>query len=182
MRGFVAMGVGLLAAAVAAAAEAQSTRLFSYDPASAEARSLLGGVTLEVKPAFMRMRAQRLMATMGHAVAELDEPGDDPTVSPNALERLIGPGGGDSAVYGLKPGEHADALVRALCRGSDRAWMTTTAIRRGRGLTLRFIGRDASTGEGWVCATLEYRWRGEWALPGRSHSPHDGPQVYIPRG
>lgn len=182
MRCGSAIAAGLAAAAVAGAAQAQNTRLFSYDPASAEARSLLGGVTLEVKPGFMRMRAQRLMATMGHAVAELEEPGDDRAVAPNALERLIGPGGGDSAVYGITPGEHADALVRALCRGSDKAWMTTTAIRRGRGLTIRFIGRDPATGEGRVCTTLEYRWRGEWALPGRTHSPHDGPQVYVPRG
>ena len=73
-----------------------------------------------------------------------------------AAEAAIDPRAGQGAAY-----------VRAFCPGSTKAWLSFSRISRYP-LSIKAFGDDpAAPGKARACADMTFRFRGEWALPGR---------------
>lgn len=165
------LGLGLAALLAAAPAPAMADDAFlSYDPVNELARNLLRGITIQVQQGplafFGQRRLVRLYATASRGSAGLERGG----LSEGQIRRALPDGATEYDAYRIvTEGEDAGdgrALVRALCRGSDRAWLVFGSVRPRRDLTVHAIGQ-VGEGEPVRCATLEYRWRGEWSMPPR---------------
>lgn len=153
----LASALVLGAAGPAAAAE----RMISFDPDSADARRLTGrGVTVVFNSLLGRQRVVKIMATAVPATAEL-------SAAPNrVLGELTAEAPGQ--LYAIDPGAgQGAAYIRAFCPGSTKAWLGFGRIGRYP-LTIQAFGDDpARSGAVRKCAQMTFRFRGEWALPGR---------------
>ena len=161
IRGLFALSLLMLVAAPAAAGQ---VRYYSFDPADDRTQRLTRGITLEVERGlFGGVRVHGLYSTSARGSADLDHVGG------LNLSAALPAGARESNVYRILPDGDGRALGRALCAGSDEAYLVMGRVRLGDPLTVHAVGR---TGEGapQLCATLQYEFRGEWALP-----PRDGP-------
>lgn len=161
IRALLALSILMLAAAPAAAGQ---VRYYSFDPADAQTQRLTRGVTLEVERGlFGGVRVHGLYSTSARGSANLDHVGG------MDLRAALPAGARESNVYRILPEGDGRALGRALCAGSDEAFLVMGRVRLGDPLTVHAVGR---TGEAapQLCATLRYEFRGEWAMP-----PRDGP-------
>ncbi|MDO1559154.1 hypothetical protein Q0812_06895 [Brevundimonas sp. 2R-24] len=157
--------ISLLAALAAPAAARADTRLHAYDPDNDLARRLTQGITLEARKGLIGpWRLERLFSTRGRASAGLEP------VSEDRVLRALPEGADETNVYRIDPEGDGAALGRALCPGADRVWLVAGRIRAVRDMTLHAVGqvRDADPV---LCATLEYRWRGEWRTPRQAVDP-----------
>jgi hypothetical protein len=158
-----AVRLALLAVAAAAVSgqALAAERMISFDPDSDEARRLTGrGVTVVFSSILTRQRVTKILATAVPASAELRP------VSRGVLGGLDVEGLG--ALYAIDPraGQGA-AYVRAFCPGSTKAWLSFSRISRYP-LSIKAFGDDpAAPGKARACADMTFRFRGEWALPGR---------------
>lgn len=150
----------LFAAAVALATPAAAeTRYYSFDPADRLTRSLTNGLTFQVdRGLFGGIRVQRLYSTTAQGSAEL-RPG-----GPDGVRRALPAGSTETSVYAITPEGDGRGLTRALCPGSDEAWLVFGRLRPARPLSARAVGRWTD-GTFRHCAALSYNFRGEWALP-----------------
>ncbi|MFC0633890.1 hypothetical protein [Brevundimonas balnearis] len=146
-----------LAAATPASAE---TRFFSYDPADRLTRALTGGLTFQVDLGlFGRTTLRRIYSTSRTGYADVRSGG------PAEVRRTLGPEAAETSVYAIRPEGQGRPLGRALCPGSDEAWLVFAPIRAARPVTARAVGRW-SDGRFRECAQLSWTFRGEWsALP-----------------
>lgn len=150
--------VALLAAPPALAAE----RMISFDPVSPDARRLTGaGITVLFTDRLIGQRVNRLLATAIPAQANLKP------ASAKALGGLRVDGLGDLYAIDEKAAQGA-VYVRAFCPGSKRAWLAFSRVGRGE-LTVQALGDDpANAATARLCATMLFRFKGEWTLPPRT--------------
>ena len=168
MKSVPALVVSLFAAAgvLATAGQAQAARrMFSYDPDNAPARVLAdGGFTFVFEDRLMRgQRLRTILSSHDEAEAPL-KPAEESDVGAR-LEALAGRKLEARDLYEIAQRENGAALVRAACPGADRAWLAFSALERDRDLTVEVFGHMADTKTPKHCATLKFRYRGEWRLP-----------------
>lgn len=148
----------LLAAYPASAAE----RMISFEPVSPDARRLTGaGITVLFTDRLVGQRVNRLLATAIPAQANLKR------APARALGGLRAENLGDLYAIDDKTAQGA-VYVRAFCPGSTRAWLAFSQVGRGE-LTVQAFGDDpAKAPAARLCATMVFRFKGEWALPPRT--------------
>jgi hypothetical protein len=156
MRRLVITTLALLFAAGPAAAE---TRYLAYDAADRVTQALTRGVTLEAERGlFGAISVRRIISTSQRGSADIRRGG------PGAVRGVLPAGSRETAVYAIAPEGDGRGLSRALCPGSDEAWLVLGRVRLGHPLTLHAVGRW-SDGAYRHCVQLSYDWRGEWAMP-----------------
>lgn len=144
--------------AVAGPAVAE-TRYLAFDAADRVTQALTRGITLEGKRGLLGgVTVRRIISTSSRGQADIRRGG------PDAVRRALPDGAEETSVYTISPEGNGRALGRALCPGSDEAWMVLGRVRLGRPLTAHAVGRW-SDGTFRHCVRLSYNWRGEWALP-----------------
>lgn len=148
-------GCGVLVAAPAHA----DTRFLAFDAADRVTQALTRGVTLEVKRGlFGAVSVRRIISTTARGSARIDYGG------PDAVRRALPDGSNEHSVYTIPAEGDGRGLSRALCPGSDQAFLVLGRVRAGRPLTVHAVGRWAD-GAMRHCVQLQYSYRGEWALP-----------------
>ena len=158
MRAFLGAIVAAGLAGPALAAE----RMISFEPVSPDARRLTGaGITVMFTDRLIGQRVNRLLATAIPAQANLK------SASPRGLGGLAVDKLGDLYAIDDKSAQGA-VYVRAFCPGSKKAWLAFSPVGRGE-LTVQALG-DAPAGgpQARLCATMVFRFKGEWALPPRT--------------
>jgi hypothetical protein len=161
--------IALFAAAIAlmalAGPVAAGTHVYSYDSATPVTRKMTeNGLTFIFNKSLISQRVIRLVET--HDVGQADlKPASEHELGPGGLTALIGPNAHERDLYEIVQKGDGVALVRALCRGSDRAWLAFGRLRMGEDLRVQAMGHDPATGKTRLCMTLDYSFHGEWALP-----------------
>jgi len=164
----------LAAAVLALAAAGQAVaakKVYSYDSASPLTQKMTeNGVTFVFDKGLMTQKVLKLIET--HDVGQADlKPASEHDLGPGGLTALIGREAHERDLYEITPKGDGIALRRALCRGSDRAWLAFGKLKVGEDLRVQALGHDPVTGATHLCMTLDYSFHGEWALP-----PVDLPQ------
>jgi hypothetical protein len=156
----------LLALAAAAPAPAWAKRrIYSYDSANPLTEKMTeSGLTFIFDKTPLSQRVQRILETHDIGSAEL-KPSSDRDLGPGGLASLIGPGAHERDLYEISGKDDGRALINALCRGADRAWLAFGQLAPERSLRVHAIGHDPKTGQARLCVTLDYNFHGEWALP-----------------
>lgn len=154
-----------LALALSAPAEAAQV-IYSYDSTTPlTARMTETGVTFVLDKSLLRIKVLKMMETRDVGEADL-KPASEGELGRGGLDALIGRDGHERDLYQILPNvADGKALSRALCHGSDKAWLAFGPIKEGRDLTIRAIGHDPKSGQDWLCVTLNYGFHGEWDLP-----------------
>lgn len=164
MRRFLIATLAFTAVAGPAAAE---TRYLAYDASDRVTQALTRGVTLEGdRGLFGAISVRRIISTSNRGSADIRRGG------PDAVRRALPEGSTETSVYTIAPEGGGRALGRALCPGSDEAWMVLGRVRLARPLTVHAVGRWAD-GTYRHCVRLSYDWRGEWAMPPASRPGED---------
>jgi hypothetical protein len=150
----------IIAALVAVAGPAAAeTRYLAYDASNRVTQALTRGVTLEAdRGLFGGISVRRIISTSQRGSADIRRGG------PDAVRRVLPAGSSETSVYAIAPEGDGRGLSRALCPGSDEAWLVLGQVRLGRPLTLQAVGRW-SDGAYRHCVQLSYDWRGEWSMP-----------------
>ena len=166
----IALAAGVLALAVAGQAAA-AKHVYSYDSASTLTRKMTeNGLTFVFDKGLMTQRVLKLIET--HDVGQADlKPASEHDLGPGGLTALIGRAAHERDLYEISPRGDGIALRRALCRGSDRAWLALGKLKLGQDLRVQALGHDPVSGATRLCMTLDYSFHGEWVLP-----PIDLPQ------
>ena len=166
--------VAMAAAALALTAADQAVaakHVFSYDSATPLTRKMTeNGLTFIFDKRLMSQRVLKLIETHDVGQADLTAAAEH-DLGPGGLTALIGREARERDLYEISPKGDGIALRRALCRGSDRAWLAFGKLKVGEDLRVRALGHDPVTGTTRLCMTLDYNFHGEWALP-----PIDLPQ------
>jgi hypothetical protein len=149
----------MFALASLAATPAQADiRYLAYDAADRVTQAMTRGLTLEVERGlFGAVRLNGLYSTTSRGSARLERGG------PDGVRRALPEGTEESDVYAVEPEGDGRGLSRALCPGADAAWLVAGRVRAARPLTMHAVGRWAD-GTFRQCVTLNYAWRGEWAV------------------
>ena len=163
----LAAGAALALAGPAAAAK----HVYSYDSATPLTRKMTeNGLTFVFDKGLMSQRVLKLIET--HDVGQADlKPASEHDLGPGGLSALIGSEAHERDLYEITANGDGIALRRALCRGSDRAWLAFGRLKVGEDLRIQALGHDPVTGSIRLCMTLDYSFHGEWTLP-----PVDLPQ------
>lgn len=160
----------VLAAALATAAQAE-TRMFSYDPISADARRLTGaGLTVLFDQGLTGTRPLKVLAT-GVPAQGLLIKAKARDLGPRGLAGMSGVDA-DAALYEIDPrAEQGRIYIRAFCPGATRLWLGFSRIAVRRDLRVQAFGDDLKApGQARLCGTLDFSWRGEWKMP-KGHRP-----------
>lgn len=156
MRRFLFALLTLSAVAGPAAAE---TRYLAYDASDRVTQALTRGVTLEGdRGLFGAITVRRIISTSNRGSADIRIGG------PDAARRALPRGSTENILYTVSPEGDGRGLSRALCPGSEQAYLVLGRVRLGHPLTAQAIGRW-SDGTFRHCVSLSYNWRGEWAVP-----------------
>lgn len=158
----VILMMAVVAAAFAPAAALAAERMISFEPVSPDARRLTGaGITVLFTDRLVGQRVNRLLATAIPAQANLKR------ASTKALGGLTVEALGDLYAIDDKTAQGA-VYVRAFCPGSKQAWLAFSRVGRGE-LTVQALGDDpAHAPRARLCATMVFRFKGEWNLPPRT--------------
>lgn len=161
----------LLAFAFTAGPAFADTRYLAYDAADRLTQAMTRGLTLEVQRGlFGAVRVEAIHSTTERASIDIRRGG------PDAAWRALPDGARERAVYTIDDENPVGrALSRALCPGSDRAWLVLGRVTPGRPLTIQAVGRWAD-GQYRHCVTLNYIFRGEWTLPPEAPRTLDEPR------
>jgi hypothetical protein len=152
----IALALGSAALAGPAAAE---IRYLAYDASDRITQALTRGITLEAnRGLFGAISVRRIISTSNRGSADIRRGGPDP------VRRALPAGSREATVYTISPEGDGRGLSRALCPGSDEAWLVLGRVRLGRPMTAQAVGRWAD-GTFRHCVSLSYHWRGEWAVP-----------------
>lgn len=170
---------GLLSLALfgvaAGEAEAQSIRYLAFDAKDRTTQSLTRGVTLEVERGlFGAVAVRNLFSTSSRGSASF-KPG-----GPNEVRSALPDGARETRLYEIVQEGDGRGLARALCPGSNQAWLVVGRVRVARPLTLQAVGLWPD-GQYRHCVKLNYDYRGEWALPPEGRGLSDGELPVGPR-
>ena len=153
--------IPVLALTLLATPAAADTRFLAYNPADRITTALTRGVTLEVERGlFGAVRVNRIISTTAQGSADIRRGGPSQALS------VLPEGAEERAVYSIALEGDGRGLARALCPGSDEAFLVVGRVRAGRPMTMHGVGRWAD-GQYRHCVELSYNYRGEWALPPR---------------
>ncbi len=151
--------IALLTVSAMAGPASAETRYLAYNASDRITEALTRSITLEAERGlFGAISVRRILSFSRGGSAEVRRGG------PDAVRRALPAGSPETAVYAIAPGGGGRALGRALCPGSDEAWMVLGRVRLARPLTVHAVGRW-SDGTYRHCVTLAYDWRGEWTVP-----------------
>ncbi|AAK22027.1 hypothetical protein [Caulobacter vibrioides] len=143
------------------------TRMFSYDPISADAKRLTGaGVTILFKDGLLgASRPLKVLATGVPAQAML-KPARSKDLGPGGLSAISGVDA-NAALYAVDTSAAQGKIyLRAFCPGSTRLWLSFSPIAVRRDLRIQAFGDDPkASGQARLCGTLDFSYRGEWRLP-----------------
>ena len=157
-RALTAFLIALFAAGPAMA----ETRYWAFDASDRVTQSLTRGVTLQVDRGFFgSVRVDIIHSTSARGAAEIRRGG------PDAVRRALPAGAEETAVYTVVLEGDGRGLSRALCPGSEEAWLVLGRVRQGRPVTMQAVGRWLD-GQYRPCVRLSYTYRGEWAALPRS--------------
>lgn len=146
----------LLAVATPAAAD---IRFLAFDASDRITQALTRGVTLEVnRGLFGAISVRRIISTSARGEAQITRGG------PDQVRSVLPQGTREGTVYQISAEGDGPRLVRALCPSANEAWLVTGRVRLGHPMTMQAVGRW-SDGTFRHCVTLNYAWRGEWAMP-----------------
>ncbi|HVL40967.1 MAG TPA: hypothetical protein VM348_02340 [Brevundimonas sp.] len=142
-----------------AAPASAETRFLAYNASDRVTQALTRGITLEAERGlFGAISVRRIISTSNRGQADIRRGG------PDEARRALPAGSKETAVYSIAPEGNGRALGRALCPGSDEAWLVLGRVRLARPLIVHAVGRW-SDGTYRHCVQLSYDWRGEWAFP-----------------
>jgi hypothetical protein len=168
MRRFLIALLTLSAIAGPAAAE---TRYLAYDASDRVTQALTRGVTLEGdRGLFGAITVRRIISTSNRGSASIRIGG------PDGARRALPAGARENILYTVSPEGDGRGLSRALCPGSEQAFLILGRVQLARPLTAQAIGRWPD-GTFRHCVTLSYNWRGEWAVPPASGPDDSGAPV-----
>jgi hypothetical protein len=159
---------------LAASAARAETRMFSYDPISADAKRLTGaGVTILFNEGFLGgTRPIKVLATGVPAEARLKD-GRQKDLGPGGLGTMDGVDA-DASLYEVDAkAAQGKIYVRAFCPGSTRLWLSFSTIALRRDLRIQAFGDSpkAADPKARLCGTLDFSYRGEWRLPKKQNGP-----------
>ena len=145
------------------------TRYLAFDAADRVTQALTRGVTIEAdRGLFGGILARRIISTSQRGSASITPGG------PDDVRRALPGDAGNTTTYAIAAEGDGRGLGRALCPGSDEAWLAVSRVRLARPLVMHAVGRW-SDGSFRHCVRLSYNWRGEWALPAGSYVTPDAP-------
>ena len=160
----VALLLGLLAAVPATAA---ALHIYSYDSATPITRKMTeGGLTFMFQKTLMGVRVVSLVETHDVGAADL-KPAGESSLGSGGLRALLPPDAHERDLYEIvATAKDGKALTHGLCgRNADRGWLAFGRLKMGEDLRVQALGHDSVTGKTKLCATLDYSYHGEWALP-----------------
>ncbi|MBU1540000.1 MAG: hypothetical protein KKC29_15670 [Alphaproteobacteria bacterium] len=159
MRHFLIPLIAFTAVASVAGPAAAEIRYLAYDASDRVTQALTRGITLEAnRGLFGAISVRRIISTSNRGSADIRRGG------PDAVRRALPAGSRETSVYTISPDGGGRGLSRALCPGSEEAWMVLSRVRLARPMTVHAVGRW-SDGTFRHCVQLSYDWRGEWAVP-----------------
>ena len=163
--------ITLLTFSAVAGPAAAETRYLAYDASDRVTQALTRGVTLEAdRGLFGAITVRRIISTSNRGAADIRIGG------PDGARRALPAGSTETILYTVSPEGDGRGLSRALCPGSEQAFLILGRVRLGRPLTAQAIGRW-NDGTFRHCVTLSYNWRGEWAVPPASGPDDSGAPV-----
>lgn len=166
--------IAAIAFAAVAGPAAAETRYLAYNASDRVTQALTRGITLEAdRGLFGAISVRRIISTANRGSAEIRRGG------PDAVRRALPAGALETSVYAIDAEGGGRGLGRALCPGSEEAWLVLGRVRLARPLTAHAVGRWPD-GTFRHCVRLSYDWRGEWAMPPAS-APDDGPGAPVTR-
>jgi hypothetical protein len=156
------LACAILAAVCVAGPALATERMISFEPVSPDAKRLTGaGITVRFENRLIGQRVTRLLATAIPAQANLQP------ASASALGGLTVARPGVLYAIDEKSAQGA-VYVRAFCPGSKRVWLAVGPVGRTP-LTIQALGDDPTGGKtARLCATMDFAFKGEWALPPRT--------------
>lgn len=165
-----ALGAAAAALMLGTASTANAdVRFYAFDAGDRTTQSLTRGITLEVERGlFGATRLKALYSTTSRGSARFVSGG------PSEVLQVLPQGARENQIYGFETEGDGPALGRALCPGASQTWLVGGRIRSGQGTALQTVGVWPD-GKYRLCASLSYRYRGEWAQP-------PGPSVVNPDG
>lgn len=152
-----------LTVSLAGAAAADSMRYLSFDAESASARWRTGDVTLAIRKGLISRKIDVLFRRKG---ADLPLNPPDAPFEVAALQPLLGDhDAGDVRLYSVDPQAGARFMPIA-CEGlAEKAWVAISTPRPYKPLTIWVVRWDAAAAKPVLCVEMDYRFRGEWAMP-----------------
>lgn len=163
--------LSLIAFAGPAAAD---TRYLAFDASDRITTALTRGVTLEVERGlFGAVSVRRIISTSARGSATISRGG------PDQARRALPEGAAETVVYSIATEGDGRGLARALCPGADETFLVLGRVQAGRPIVMQAAGRWAD-GQFRHCVTLNYNYRGEWALPPRRAPGETGSGVPTP--
>lgn len=156
-------------------AKAQSTRYLAFDARDRTTQALTRGMTLEVERGlFGAVAVRNLFSSSSRGSATFSSGG------PQAVREALPDGAKETRLYEIVQEGDGRGLVRALCPGSEKAWLVVGKVRAARPLTLQAVGVWPD-GIYRHCVQLNYDYRGEWAMPAGGGGLSDGALPSGPR-
>jgi hypothetical protein len=150
---------------------AASQVMYSFDSADPQTEAMTeSGVTLLLDKSLLHLRVLKLVETLDVGEADL-RPAAEGELGRGGLAGVLGRDAPEHDLYAITAKADGRALSRALCHGSEKAWLAFSPIREDRELQVSAMGRDPATGQTRLCITLNYAFHGVWGLP-----PVDLPQ------
>lgn len=141
---------------------AADTRYLAFDASDRITTALTRGVTLEVERGlFGAVSVRRIISTSARGSATISRGG------PDQARRALPQGASESVVYSIAAEGDGRGLARALCPGAEATFLVLGRVQAGRPIVMQAAGRWAD-GQFRHCVTLNYNYRGEWALPPRA--------------
>jgi hypothetical protein len=173
--GLLSLMLLLVFGLAAGEARAQSVRYLAFDAKDRTTQALTRGVTLEVERGlFGAVAVRNLFSTSSRGSASFRSGG------PDAVRSALPDGARETRLYEILQEGDGRGLVRALCPGSDQAWLVVGRVRVARPLTLQAVGLWPD-GQYRHCVQLNYDYRGEWAMPAGGQGLSDGSLPTGPR-
>ena len=132
-------------------------RYLAFDADDRTTQSLTRGITLEVERGlFGATRVRGLFSTSNRGSATFRP------ASVGGIKDVLPADSREGSVYAIAPEGDGAALSRALCPGSQEAWLVVGRVRSGHPVILHAVGHWPD-GKKRHCVALNYRYRGEWA-------------------
>ena len=132
-------------------------RYLAFDADDRATQALTRGITLEVERGmFGATRVRGLFSTSSRGSASFRQQSVD------GVQDVVPAEGRGGSIYAIEPEGDGRALSRALCPGSEQAWLVVGRVRSGHPITIHAVGHWPD-GKKRHCVALNYRYRGEWA-------------------
>jgi hypothetical protein len=167
----------VLVAALAAAGQAAASeeRRFSYAPVNDEAQHRTQDIHLVIRQGlFGSVTVLHLYRSRGE---DFPLRINFPAWRPSALRAALQGDPSGVHIYQVDP-VAGEGFARGACHGARKAWLAMVAPHPDDPLVIAVLTDDPATPHApVVCERLEYRWQGEWVLPGgRNDSRKDAGQ------